>query len=178
MLRSFLLTAAATAVVFAVPANAQNRVDDPVALEEVLEEMLSSPYYGTTSNGYGRAQRPYIDKVPQIMLGSGARYTNVKYFKGVGKIVTDLQDRTVYATTRDTDFRVSSLSEADLQRWSPIVVPETASFYAPWGKAFNAALNAWVLTFVDKPLYRFNGDDAPGQANGHGGDFYKLDVVG
>jgi len=178
MFRTLVLSAAASAVLISLPANAQNRVEDPLSLEEVLEEMLSSPYYGTTSTGYGRAQRPYIDKVPQLMLGSGARYTNVKYFKGVGKIMTDLQYRTVYATTRDTDFQVSSLSETDLQRWSPIVVPESASFYRPWGKAYNAAMDAWVLTFVDKPLYRFKGDEEPGQANGAGDGFYTLEVTG
>jgi predicted lipoprotein with Yx(FWY)xxD motif len=178
MLRTFLLSAAASAVLFSLPATAQNRVDDPVSLDELLEEQLSAPYYGNTSTGYGRAQRPYIDKVPQLMLGGTARYTNVKYFRGIGKIMTDLQYRTVYATTRDTDFQVSSLSEADLEKWSPMVVSENATLYAPWGKAFNKAMNAWVLTFVDKPLYRFNGDEEPGQAKGDGGDFYKLEVIG
>lgn len=177
MFRTFLLSVAAGAVFLSAPASAQ-RVEDPVSLEEVLEEMLSSPYYGQTSTGFGRAQRPYIDKVPQLMLGSGAFYTNVKYFKGVGKIMTDLDFHTVYATTRDRDFQVSSLSEADLQKWSPIVVNEHAPLYSPWGRAYNASMDVWVLTFADKPLYRFKGDEEPGQAKGHGGDFYKLDVIG
>lgn len=178
MFRTLVFSAAAGALLLSTPVSAQNRVDDPVSLDELLEEMLSSPYYGTTTNGYGRAQRPYIDKVPQMMLGSGARYTTVKYFRGVGRIMTDLQDRTVYATSRDTDYQVSSLSEADLQRWSPIVVPENATFYKPWGKAYNEAMGAWVLTFIDKPLYRFKGDEEPGQANGTGNGFYTLEVIG
>lgn len=177
MFRALVLTAAASAVMLSAPANAQ-RVDDPVSLEEVLEEMLKSPYYGTTSSGYGRAQRPYIDKFPLIMLSGGDRYTNVKYFKGTGKIMTDLQDMTVYATTRDTDFKVSSLSGDDLEKWKPIIVPEVSYLNGPWGKAWNESLQAWVLTLVDKPLYRFTGDEEPGEAKGHGGDFYKLDIIG
>lgn len=178
MIRTVLISASASMVLMTTAAVAQNRVEDPISLEELYEEQLRGAYYGNTSNGYGRAQRPYVDKVPQIFMSGSDPYTNVRYFKGAGKILTDIQDMTLYATTRDIDYEVSSLSAADLEMWKPIKVSKDARFYGQWGKAWNEALQAWVLTLVDKPLYRYAGDKSPGETNGHGGDFYKLEIIG
>lgn len=178
MIRTVLFSAGAAALLLAYPASSQVRVDDPVSLEELFEELLRSPYYGSTSKGYGRAQRPHVDKVPQLFMSGSDPYTNVRYFRGAGKILTDIQDMTLYATSRDTDFEVSSLSASDLEMWKPIQISENAYLYGQWGKAWNEALQAWVLTLVDKPLYRYAGDKSPGETNGHGGDFYKLEILG
>jgi predicted lipoprotein with Yx(FWY)xxD motif len=177
--RSLLLPALLAAVMAAAPATAQRLNDsDPVDLEEIYEEQYRAPYYGTTSDGFGRAQRPYLDKVPQRILSGGFLYTNAKYFKGLGKVLTDKQDMTLYATRLDRDHEVSSLSGDALQRWKPIVVRENAHLSGLWGKAWNDSLNAWVLTLVDKPLYRYVGDEEPGQARGANDDFYVLEIIG
>ncbi len=160
-------------------AAAQNRLQDPVSFEEVLEDQLSAPYYGETSEGYGRAQRPIVDKIPHKGLrGAGYWRTDVNYFKGVGKILTDLQDMTLYATSKDRDFEVSSVTGDALDQWRPLVVPEDFESTGLWGKAWNADMKTWVLTFADKPLYRFAGDEKPGDANGRGGDWYVMEVIG
>lgn len=173
-----LTTIAATAFMLSSAANAQLRSEDAGSLEEVLKQHLTSPYYGSTSEGYGRAQRPYVDQVPQLLMSGNDPYTDVKYFRTTGKILTDSYGMTIYATARDTDFKVSSLTSDDLERWRPIVVPEGISQHGAWGTAWNEALGAWVLTFADKPLYRFRGDEEPGQANGVGNGFYTLEVIG
>ncbi|WP_416896853.1 MAG: hypothetical protein ACMVY4_15180 [Minwuia sp.] len=172
-----VLIASAVAIALAGPASAQVRIGDPVDAQETLEEILSVPYYGSTSTGYGRAQRPIVDRVPmRILSGTGYHYTNAKYFRVVGKILTDLQDMTLYASKQDRDFGVSSVE--DTSTWKPMIISENTRLTGLWGKAWNESLNAWVLTLVDKPLYRYVGDDAPGQAKGDTGDFYKLEVVG
>ena len=177
MFRSVLIPATIAVSLIALPATAQLRVDDPVDRGELLEEMLSAPYYGATSDGYGRAQRPYIDEVPErILSGTGYYHTNTRYFRGVGKILTDLEDHTLYASRLDRDFGVSSIDDTDT--WKPIVISDGARLTGLWGRAWSEPLNAWVLTLVDKPLYRYAGDDGPGQANGDGGDFYKLEIIG
>lgn len=181
MFRTALLLAGFAALIAAQPAAAQNRPtdQDPLSLEEILEEQLGAPYYGQTSEGYGRAQRPIVDRIPRKGLrGAGYWRTNVKYFKGVGKILTDLQDMALYATSLDRDHRVSSVTGAALDRWRPLTVPETIETTGLWGKAWNDDMKAWVLTFAGKPLYRFAGDEAPGDVRGKGGPWYVMEVIG
>lgn len=176
------LLAALVAMAAAAPAvaAAQNRVgdQDPVSLEETLEELLSSPYYDDTPDGYGRAQRPVVDQIPSIGLrGTGSWKTRVKYFKGVGQILTDLHEMTLYATSKDREFRVSSVSGDALKMWRPLTVEKSFEGSGLWGKAWNADMKAWVLTFADKPLYRYAGDKEPGDAKGRGGDWYVMEVI-
>ncbi|WP_417516265.1 hypothetical protein [Minwuia sp.] len=179
MLRSLILSSAAALVLATTPAASQFREGDPVDLEEVLEEMLRAPYYGTTSNGFGRAQRPVVDQVPQkILSGTGYYYTDASYFRGIGKVLTDTNDITLYATSLDRDHEVSSVSGEALNKWRPLVIPERTRFSGLWGRAWNAELEAWVLTLAGKPLYRFIGDEEPGEANGVGGAWYILEVIG
>ncbi len=155
-------------------AGAQQQIDaaDPA---EVLENSLDDPYY----RGGTRAQRETVKLVPeQILTGTGFYFTNVRYYAGVGNILTDLDNRTLYASKRDRVFEQSSLTEESLASWEPIVITESTKLTGLWGRAWNEALGVWVLTLVDKPLYRFKGDEAPGEANGKNSNWYTLEVMG
>lgn len=175
MLRFVLFPALLAALVVGSWANAQVRAIDPPDPAEVLEEQLRGPYYSVS----GRGQRPIVDRVPeQILSGTGFYFTNVRYFKGVGKILTDLEDQTLYATEKDQLLGQSSLGADDLKDWQPIRITEKTNLTGFWGKAWNETLQVWVLTLVDKPLYRFIGDEAPGEVNGKGAGWYPLEVLG
>jgi len=175
MLRSVLFPVLLSCLVLGSLAQAQNRPDDPPDPSEVLEELLNAPYY----NSSGRAQRPILDQVPeQILTGTGFSFTNTRYFRGVGKILTDLDDMTLYATEKDRVVGQSSLGQEDLTQWQPIRITEETKLTGLWGRAWNDSLRSWVLTLVDKPLYRFTGDEEPGEVKGKGAGWHTLEVLG
>ena len=152
------------------PAVAQLRVDDALDPEEVLEEELRAPYYSIGEGGPKRAQRPIVDRIPMrgVMDRGGSALVDVVYTRETGQILTDTDGHALYATERDTAHGVSSLSGEALGQWRPLTVSKDLKTYGLWGKAWNEALQVWVLTMVDKPLYTFVGDKEPGVANGIG----------
>lgn len=161
------------------PAAAQLRVDDALDPEEVLEEELRSPYYAITDGGPTRAQRPLVDRIPMrgVMDRGGNSLVDVVYTKRTGQILTDLSGHALYATDKDTAYGKSSLSGAALENWRPLTVSKDLRTYGLWGKAWNEALQVWVLTMADKPLYTYTGDTEAGVANGVGNGWYTMEVI-
>lgn len=161
------------------PAAAQLRVDDAVDPEEVLEEELRAPYYSLGEGGPKRAQRPIVDRIPMrgVMDRGGSVLVDVNYTRKTGQILTDTDGHALYATERDTAHGVSSLSGDAVKQWRPLTVSKHLKTYGLWGKAWNEALQVWVLTMADKPLYTFVGDTEPGVANGVGNGWYTMEVI-
>ncbi|MDF1719552.1 MAG: hypothetical protein P1U65_02655 [Minwuia sp.] len=160
-------------------AAAQLRIGDAVDPEEVLEEELRAPYYAVEDGGPKRAQRPIVDRIPMrgVMDRGGSALVDVIYTRRTGQILTDMDGHALYATDRDTAYGVSSLSGEALKQWRPLTVSKDLRTYGLWGKAWNEALQVWVLTMADKPLYTFVGDKEPGVANGVGNGWYTMEVI-
>lgn len=161
------------------PASAQLRVDDALDPEEILEEELRSPYYAFTDGGPTRAQRPLVDRIPMrgVMDRGGNSLVDVIYTRRTGQILTDMSGHALYATENDTAYGKSSLSGEALSNWRPLTVSKDLRTYGLWGKAWNEALQVWVLTMADKPLYTYVGDTEAGVANGIGNGWYTMEVI-
>ncbi len=161
------------------PASAQLRVDDALDPEEILEEELRSAYYAFTDGGPTRAQRPLVDRIPMrgVMDRGGSALVDVIYTRHTGQILTDMNGHALYATENDTAYGKSSLSGEALNNWRPLTVSKDLRTYGLWGKAWNEALQVWILTMADKPLYTYVGDTEAGVANGVGNGWYTMEVI-
>lgn len=162
------------------PATAQLRIDDALDPEEVLEEELRTPYYAFADGGPTRAQRPLVDRIPMrgVTDRGGNALVDVVYSRRTGQILTDMNGHALYASENDLAFGKSFLAGDALQNWRPLTVSKDLKTYGLWGKAWNEALQVWVLTMADKPLYTYVGDKEAGVANGIGNGWYTMEVIG
>jgi predicted lipoprotein with Yx(FWY)xxD motif len=105
---------------------------------------------------------------------------------GLGKILVDSQGRTVYLFEKDTGPK-STCSGACAQEWPPV----TTSGKPSAGDGVTASMlgttkrsdGTTQVTYNDHPLYRFTGDNAPGDAAGqkldaYGAEWYVLSPAG
>jgi predicted lipoprotein with Yx(FWY)xxD motif len=118
---------------------------------------------------------------------SGASSTvGVTDVAGLGKILVDSQGRTVYLFEKDTGPK-STCSGACAQEWPPV----TTSGKPSAGDGVTASMVATTkrsdgttqVTYNDHPLYRFAGDDNPGDTSGQnldtfGAEWYVLSPAG
>ena len=88
-----------------------------------------------------------------------------------------MEGHALYATEKDREYGKSSLSGEALKNWRPLTVSKDLRTYGLWGKAWNEALQVWVLTMADKPLYTYVGDTEAGVANGIGNGWYTMEVI-
>ena len=161
------------------PAAAQVRVNDPLDEAELLEDRLRAPYYAFADGGPTRAQRPLVKRIPMhgVMDRGGSYLVDVIHTRRTGQILTDMEGHALYATEKDREYGKSSLSGEALKNWRPLTVSKDLPTYGLWGKAWNEALQVWVLTMADKPLYTYVGDTEAGVANGIGNGWYTMEVI-
>ena len=89
-------------------------------------------------------------------------------------IAVDTRGRTLYALSRETTHRLLCKSRTCLQIWIPLTV--SSGKVAPRATAgvqghlalLRRSNGKWQVTLRGRPLYRFQGDGAMGQANGQG----------
>ena len=107
---------------------------------------------------------------------SGASSTvGVSDVSGLGKILVDSQGRTVYLFEKDTGPK-SMCSGACAQEWPPV----TTSGKPSAGDGLTASMvgttkrsdGTTQVTYNDHPLYRFTGDNNPGDTSGQNVDAY------
>ena len=107
---------------------------------------------------------------------SGASSTvGVSDVSGLGKILVDSQGRTVYLFEKDTGPK-SMCSGACAQEWSPVTTGGKPSA----GDGVTASMvgttkrsdGTTQVTYNDHPLYRFVGDNNPGDTSGQNVDAY------
>ena len=97
---------------------------------------------------------------------------------GLGTMIVDGQGRTLYLWKADSGRR-STCSGACAKAWPPVTTHGKPKAH---GTA-KASLLGTVkrsdgrtqVTYADHPLYRFQGDAAPGQHNGQGSDAFGAD---
>lgn len=178
MLRLLVMGVALGAMLGAAPVAAQRLDADPKDLEDFLEDQLRVPYYDIVDGVFRRSQRPLVDRIPmrQVTHSAAGSLVDVRYAAATGQILTTADGMALYATKLDRIYGQSSIEGQQLESWRPYVVPENLRTGGFWGKAWNATLQEWVLTFAEKPLYTYAGDAAPGQANGVGGPWYTMEV--
>jgi predicted lipoprotein with Yx(FWY)xxD motif len=107
---------------------------------------------------------------------SGASSTvGVTDVSGLGKILVDSQGRTVYLFEKDTGPK-SMCSGACAQEWPPV----TTSGKPSTGDGVTASMvgttkrsdGTTQVTYNNHPLYRYAGDNNPGDASGQNLDFF------
>jgi predicted lipoprotein with Yx(FWY)xxD motif len=89
-------------------------------------------------------------------------------------VVVDTRGRTLYALSRESAYHLLCKSRACMQIWPPVTVG-SAKLKLRAGPGVQGRLGVlrrpggkWQLTLQGRPLYRFSGDSAKGQANGEG----------
>jgi predicted lipoprotein with Yx(FWY)xxD motif len=105
---------------------------------------------------------------------------------GLGKILVDSQGRTIYLFEKDTGPK-SMCSGACAQEWPPV----TTSGKPSAGDGVTASMlgttkrsdGTTQVTYNDHPLYRFTGDNSPGDTAGqnvdaYGAEWYVLSPAG
>jgi predicted lipoprotein with Yx(FWY)xxD motif len=93
----------------------------------------------------------------------------------LGKILVDSQGRTVYLFEKDSGPK-STCSGACASEWPPV----TTSGKPTAGDGLSASMlgttkrsdGTTQVTYNDHPLYRFEGDQQPGDTSGQGLDFF------
>lgn len=88
----------------------------------------------------------------------------------VGIVLTDVKGRTLYWFAKDTPAN-SACTGACAAAWPPVTgMPQTASGVTLTGKLDQLKRPDGTVqaTYNGHPLYTFQGDTAPGQANGNG----------
>ena len=107
---------------------------------------------------------------------AGASSTvGVSDVSGLGKILVDSQGRTVYLFEKDAG-PTSMCSGACAQEWPPV----TSSSKPSAGDGVTASMvgttkrsdGATQVTYNDHPLYRYAGDNNPGDTSGQNLDFF------
>ena len=112
---------------------------------------------------------------PSNSGASGSSTIGVSDAGGLGKILVDSQGRTVYLFEKDTG-PMSTCSGACATEWPPV----TTSGKPTAGDGLSASMlgttkrsdGTTQVTFNDHPLYRFEGDQKPGDTSGQGLDFF------
>ena len=116
---------------------------------------------------------PAADSAPAVATGDTS----------IGAVLTDVDGNTLYGFTSDTDGS-STCSQGCAEAWPPLIVD--ADFVLADGLGADVfsttARDDGTLQLVagDMPLYRFAGDAAVGDVNGHGsGDvWFAIDATG
>jgi predicted lipoprotein with Yx(FWY)xxD motif len=106
---------------------------------------------------------------------SGASTIGVGDAGGLGKILVDSQGRTAYLFEKDTGPRSTCSGDCAVE-WPPV----TASGKPTAGDGLSASMlgttkrsdGTTQVTFNGHPLYRFEGDQQPGDTSGQGLDFF------
>jgi predicted lipoprotein with Yx(FWY)xxD motif len=112
---------------------------------------------------------------PSSGNGSGSSTIGVSDAGGLGKILVDSQGRTVYLFEKDTGPKSTCFS-ACATEWPPV----TTSGKPTAGDGLSASMlgttkrsdGAAQVTYNGHPLYRFEGDQEPGDTSGQGLDFF------
>jgi predicted lipoprotein with Yx(FWY)xxD motif len=107
--------------------------------------------------------------------GSGSSTIGASDAGGLGKILVDSQGRAVYLFEKDTGPK-STCSGACAVEWPPV----TTSGKPTAGDGLSASMlgttkrsdGTTQVTYNDHPLYRFEGDQEPGDTSGQGLDFF------
>ena len=100
--------------------------------------------------------------------------------QGVSKqVLTDANGVTLYYLATDSPTRSTCTGEC-ARIWPPLLSDSTPTVKGPLrGKSEVAkTANGSQVSYNGHPLYRYSGDTAPGQANGHGiaGQWWVADV--
>lgn len=94
--------------------------------------------------------------------------------KGHGWMITDAQGMTLYTSKRDIEPGKSSCVDACAVTWPPYKAPENAVTGNGWSVIKRVdevgleLVESYQWAYNDKPLYRFNVDQAPGDTYGEG----------
>lgn len=115
--------------------------------------------------------------------GSGAVTVSAANVPGVGTVLVDGNNRTLYVLVGEKGGKVTCTSSGNCTGiWPPMVLPAGTNQATP-GSGVQASLLGVVMgpsgdhrvTYNGWPLYTFSGDTAPGQAKGQGvKDVYGL----
>lgn len=115
--------------------------------------------------------------------GSGAVTVSAANVPGVGTVLVDGNNRTLYVLVGEKGGKVTCTSSGNCTGiWPPMVLPAGTN-QATAGSGVQASLLGVVMgpsgdhrvTYNGWPLYTFSGDTAPGQAKGQGvKDVYGL----
>ena len=122
----------------------------------------------------------------KVSTPSGGKATVSVGTGSLGKYLVDSQGRTLYLFAKDTGT-MSTCSGACASDWPP----STTSGHPEAGSGVNAALLGNItrsdggtqLTYNGHPLYRYAGDQSPGDTNGQGltefgGGWYVVSPAG
>lgn len=122
----------------------------------------------------------------KVSTPSGGKATVGVRTGSLGKYLVDSQGRTLYLFEKDTG-KMSTCSGACASAWPP----STTSGHPKAGTGLKAALvgtttrsdGSTQLTYNGHPLYRYAGDQAPGDTNGQdltqfGGGWYVVSPAG
>jgi predicted lipoprotein with Yx(FWY)xxD motif len=139
---------------------------------------------GGNSNDNVRASAPAASA--KVSTPSGGKATVGVRTGSLGKYLVDSQGRTLYLFEKDTGT-MSTCSGACASAWPP----STTSGHPTAGSGVNAALlgsttrsdSSTQLTYDGHPLYRYAGDQSPGDTNGQdltqfGGGWYVVSPAG
>ena len=123
---------------------------------------------------------------PPTAAGGKAATIGLANEGGLGKILVDSQDHTLYLFQRDTGT-TSTCTGACAEQWPPLRAPGkpvagtglTASRVGTTPRSDGAA----EVTYNGHPLYLFSGDQKPGDTNGQGitafgGSWFALSAAG
>jgi predicted lipoprotein with Yx(FWY)xxD motif len=119
------------------------------------------------------------DKTPTTIVADGTAVTIAE--TALGSVLVDAGGFTLYAFLNDGP-NVSNCSNACAQTWPPLVVDGEFGV-GLIGAGFTTATRAdgsTQLVVDQRPLYRFSGDQAPGDTNGQGvnGKWFAVDASG
>jgi len=139
-----------------------------VAAAGLLLAACSSSNKSTTS---GATNPP-----PTTASGSGAPTVSAANVHGVGTVLVDGNNRTLYVLVGEKGGKVTCTSSANCTGiWPPMVLPAGTN-QATAGSGVQASLLGTAMspsgdtrvTYNGWPLYTFSSDTAPGQAKGQG----------
>ena len=85
--------------------------------------------------------------------------------RGDGWVLTNAQGMTLYTTERDVEPGKSTCGEGCVETWPPVTVDADLAVSGEWS-AFVREDGGRQLAYLDRPLYAYQLDQAPGDAFG------------
>jgi len=151
------------------------------------ESMIDAPRHTTSTAPRRRRRWGVIASALAALLAVGAALAAVALAAGgavtvgsasnpeLGKrVAVNAQGRTLYALTPETTHHLLCASAACLKAWPPLTVPSRKTKLRA-GSGVQGHLGILrrsdgrlQVTLRGRPLYRFSGDHAKGEANGEG----------
>jgi len=124
-------------------------------------DTMAGEVTGDGTDGIWHIAMVPMPPIPPTPDGVSARTVDI------GRVLADTRGLTLYVYDRDTEPGKSACVDACAEAWPPLTADGAAAPAPDWTTVIRAdGSKQWA--YKGKPLYRFSGDEKPGETTGDG----------